>query len=119
MFVRFPAPGGLASWQQHSSEWREVWARRDAEEWDRLVSNQHGKLGERVYSKSRYLDLVVKFLAEAGEFPIWAISHTDNGFISIGEMATQIQQLRRVNAIYHKDFSEVMGGGNTYLLIAR
>ncbi|NDD63942.1 MAG: hypothetical protein EBZ36_08200 [Acidobacteria bacterium] len=117
MFVRFPGPGGLASWNRSSAEWREVWVRRDPGEWDRLVANQHGKLGDHVHSKGRYLDLVANFLSQAGAFPTWVISHTEDGFVSIGELATQIQQLRRIDAIYHKDFSEVVGGGNTYLLV--
>jgi hypothetical protein len=119
LFVRFPAPGGLAAWNDRSAEWREVWVRGDAAEWNRLVASQHGKLGDRVHSKERYFELVIRFLAEATEFPVWAISHTENGFISVGELATQIRRLRRIEAIYHKDFSEVVGGGNTYLLIAR
>lgn len=119
LFVRFPAPGGLAAWRRRGAEWREVWVRRDAAEWDHLVSSRHGQLGDQVHSKERYLDLVTRFLSEAGSFPIWAISHTENGFITIGELATQIRHLRRIDAIYHKDFSEVVGGGNTYLLIVR
>lgn len=119
LFVRFPAPGGLASWRRRAAEWREVWVRRDAGEWDRLVSGRHGELGDRVHSKERYLDLVTRFLSQASSFPIWAISHTENGFIAIGELATHIRRLRRIDAIYHKDFSEFVGGGNTYLLIVR
>ena len=119
MFVRFPGPGGLAAWSQQAGEWREVWVQRDAAAWEQLVSSQHGKLGDRVLSKERYLDLITRFLSEAKSIPVWAISHTEDGFLATGELAARIGRIRRLETIYHKDFSEVVGGRNTYLLIAR
>lgn len=119
MFVRFPGPGGLAAWSQRADEWREVWVRRDAAEWEQLVSRQQGKLGDRVLSKERYLDLITQFLSQAKSIPVWAISHTEDGFLATGELAARIGRIRRLETIYHKDFSEVVSGRNTYLLIAR
>lgn len=119
LFVRFPGPGGLASWSQRADEWREVWVGRDASAWDQLVKTRHGRLGDRVLSKERYLDLITQFLGHARSIPSWAISHTEDGFLATGELAARLGRLRRIETIYHKDFSEFVGGRNTYLLVAR
>lgn len=119
MFVRFPGPHGLAGWQNRSDEWKEVWVRRDAGEWERLVSGQHGKPGDTFRSKEGYLQMMTGFLEKTRHIPLWAISHTEDGFLSIGELAERVAKVRKVEAIYHKDFTEVVGGRNTYILIAR
>ncbi len=119
MFVRFPAPQGLAGWQRRNDEWKEVWVRRDAGEWARLVSGQHGKPGDTFRSKEGYLQMMTGFLENSRHIPLWAISHTEDGFLSTGELAERVAKVRKVEAIYHKDFSEVVGGRNTYILIAR
>lgn len=115
MFTRFPDPRGIGPRQQ----WRELWLRGSSTEWQRLVEAQRGRLGDTVLSKQHYLSLVDNFLAEARRIPRWAISHTEDGFLSIGEVAARVRKFRRLESIYHKDFSEVVGGRNTYLLITR
>lgn len=119
MFARFPGPHGLRAWSRSGQEWREVWVRRDAREWDRLVAGQQGRLGDAVHSKQGYLDLISQFLQQAKAIPTWVIAHTEDGFVSTGELADCVRKLRRLETIYHKDFSEVVGGANTYLIIAR
>ena len=119
MFARFPGPHGLRGWSRGGREWREVWVRRNAVDWNRLVAGQKGRLGDTVHSKHGYLELVGQFLEQARPIPTWVIAHTEDGFLSTGELAEQIRRIRRVETVYHKDFSEVVGGGNSYLLIAR
>ncbi len=119
MFARFPSARGLAAWRDGTSDWREIWVRGNAEEWEQLLSRRRGKLGDTVLSKQHYLELVDQFLAQARHIPTWAISHTEDGFLSSTELADRIKKFRRLEVIYHKDFSEVLGGRNTYLMIAR
>lgn len=119
MFARFPGPQGLRGWSRDGREWREVWVRRNAVDWNRLVAGQNGRLGDTVHSKHGYLELIGQFLEQARPIPTWVIAHTEDGFLSTGELAEQIRRIRRVETVYHKDFSEVVGGGNSYLLIAR
>jgi hypothetical protein len=39
----------------------------------------------------------------------WAISHVDEGFVSTSELAECVGRIRRVDAVYTKDFSELTG----------
>jgi hypothetical protein len=119
LFVRFPGPGGYADWSRQRADWKEVWVRGNLTEWEALVAGQHGRLGGTVLSKEHYLALMAQFLRAARHIPLWAISHTEDGFLTTAELANLVREFRRIDVIYHKDFSEVLGGHNTYLLIAR
>jgi hypothetical protein len=119
MFVRFPSPEGYAAWSRSGDDWKEIWVRGTPTEWETLRASRQGRLGETVLSKGHYLELIAQFLGAARQIPTWAIAHTEDGFLSIAELATLVREFRRVEAIYHKDFSEVVGGHNAYLLIAR
>jgi hypothetical protein len=115
MFARFPGPRGLLS--RHP--WREILANGNPEEWKYMLRRQRGRLGDAVLSKQHYQELIATFLVEARRVGRWAISHTDDGFMTLAEMTDIIRRFRKIDTIYHKDFSEVIGGHNTYLLITR
>ena len=119
MFARFPSPEGYAAWSRSGADWKEIWVRGTPQEWEALRASRQGRLGETFLSKGHYLDLIAQFLGAARRIPMWALAHTEDGFLTIAELATLVREFRRVEAIYHKDFSEVVGGHNTYLLIAR
>lgn len=107
LFLRLP---GAA---QHSARspltWREEWLQGGNDFWDDFERNRAGKLGSRVQSKQQYLDLVDDLLRTASHLPAWAIAHTENGFISTDELLETIGQIRQVDSIYTKDFSDLLG----------
>ncbi len=118
MFVRFPGPEGLAGLRQSVAGWRETWVRGTGEAWDQLIAAQRGRLGDDVVSKEHYLQMVSNFLARAKHIQQWAIAHTEDGFITAAEMGDVIKQFRRVDVSYNKDFSDVVGGRNTFIIVA-
>jgi hypothetical protein len=118
MFARFPRPEGLAALRRSVVGWRETWVRGTGGDWDALIENQRGRLGDDVMSKEHYLQLVSNFLARAKHIPQWAISHTEDGFVSAAEIGDVIKQFRRIDVTYNKDFSDVVGGRNTFIIIA-
>lgn len=118
MYARLPGPEGLAALRNNMSGWRENWVRGPASKWEELIINQRGRLGDRVSSKEQYLKLVGNFLARAKQIPKWAIAHTEDGFISTAEIAEVVKQFRPIELIYSKDFSDVVGGRKTFILIA-
>ncbi len=69
-------------------------------------------------SKENYLTLVSNFLEKAADIPKWAIAHTEDGFISAAEMGEVVRQFRRIDVSYNKNFSEVVGGKNSFIIIA-
>ncbi|MCI0339368.1 MAG: hypothetical protein L0226_17485 [Acidobacteria bacterium] len=118
MFARFPRPEGLSALRRGVVGWRETWVRGTADDWDYLIANQRGRLGDDVMSKEHYLQLISNFLTRAAHIPKWAISHTEDGFISTAEIGDVIRQFRRIEVIYNKDFSDVVSGRNTFIVIA-
>jgi hypothetical protein len=89
--------------------WREEWIRGGDEFWDELEHQRAGKLGSRVQSKQQYLDFVEDLIRTAAHIPNWVVAHCENGFISTEELVETISRVRKVDAIYAKDFSELLG----------
>ena len=89
--------------------WREEWLRGGNDFWDELERQRAGKLGSRIQSKQQYLDFVEDLLRTAAHIPAWAIAHTENGFISNEELVETVSHVRKVEAIYSKDFSDLLG----------
>ena len=118
LFLRLPRPTGLAGLRHSVIGWRETWVRGSADAWDTLLTNVRGRLGDDVMSKEHYLHLVSNFLARAKHIPKWAIAHTEDGFLSAAELGDAIKQFRRIDVSYHKDFSDVIGGQNAYIITA-
>ena len=110
LFLRLPAP----IFKSESDRdillvWREEWLRGGDDFWDELERNTAGKLGSRVQSKQQYLGLVEDLLQRAAHLPAWAIAHTENGFISSEELVETIGKIRKVDVVYSKDFSDLLG----------
>ncbi len=118
MYVRFPRPQGLAALRDSAVGWREIWTRGKGNCWDELIEQRRGRIGDSVNSKEHYLALISRFLDEAKHLPKWAIAHSEDGFVTAAEIGEVIKQFRPVEVAYNKDFSEVSGGLNTYLIIA-
>jgi hypothetical protein len=108
LFLRLPAPARRSA--RHAAwAWREEWLRGGDDFWDEFERARAGRLGARVETKQQYLRHVEDLLDTAAHFPMWAIAHTENGFVSADELVEAIRGVRKVGTIYSKDFSELMG----------
>jgi hypothetical protein len=110
LFLRLPRPHNTTirsylGW----TAWREDWVRGSDGYWETLETAQIGRLGTRVETKYQYLRLVEDMLRTASHLPKWVIAHTEDGFISTQELVETINQIRRVETIFTKDFSELTG----------
>lgn len=110
LFLRLPSP---VLQSEPSREtlfgWREEWLRGGDDFWSDFKQQQAGKLGASVQSKQQYLGFVEDLLRTASHIPIWAIAQTENGFISSEELVETMGRIRKVDAIYTKDFSDLLG----------
>lgn len=109
LFLRLPTPMHLQTTPQQVLAWREEWLQGGDDFWGEFEKNRAGKLGSRVQSKQQYLGLVEDLLHTAAHLPGWAIAHTENGFISTDELVETISRVRKIDAIYSKDFSDLLG----------
>ncbi|HEV8370630.1 MAG TPA: hypothetical protein VGQ39_21960 [Pyrinomonadaceae bacterium] len=110
LFLRLPIPVTQTSNAQDPLiSWREEWLRGSDDFWVDLERERGAKLGSRVQSKQQYLGFVEDLLRTASHIPAWAIAHTENGFISNEELVDKIGRVRKVDAMYSKDFSDLLG----------
>jgi hypothetical protein len=110
LFLRLPEPiTQAAAAKDPFITWREEWLRGGDDFWLDLEREQGARLGSRVQSKQQYLGFVEDLLRTAAHIPAWAIAHAENGFISCEELVEKIGNVRRVEAIYSKDFSDLLG----------
>ena len=110
LFLRLPPPVLQAAPQQSPSPgWREEWLRGADDFWQQLEISNAGKLGGCVQSKQQYLGFVEDVLQRAAHIPAWAIAHTEDGFISTDELVEAVGRIRKPEAVYTKDFSDLLG----------
>ena len=109
LFLRLPVPVNPQPGQQAFLVWREEWLQGGNDFWSDVEKARAGRLGSRVQSKQQYLGFVEDLLHVAAHIPAWAIAHTENGFISNDELVDTIGRVRKVDAIYSKDFSDLLG----------
>lgn len=109
MFLRLPSPVTQTTIRDPLSSWREEWLRGGDDFWLELERERLSRLGSRVQSKQQYLGFVEDLLRTASHIPAWAIAHTENGFISNDELVEKVSLVRKVDAIYSKDFSDLLG----------
>lgn len=110
LFLRLPVPITQTSGARDPiPTWREEWIRGGDDFWLELEKERGARLGSRVQSKQQYLGFVEDLLRTASHIPGWAIAHTENGFISSEELVEKVGRVRKVEAIYSKDFSDLLG----------
>lgn len=109
LFLRLPVSVDPQPAQQAFLAWREEWLQGGNEFWNDMEKARAGRLGSRVQSKQQYLGFVEDLLQTAAHIPAWAIAHTENGFISNDELVDIIGRVRKVDAVYSKDFSDLLG----------
>jgi hypothetical protein len=108
LFLRLPRAGRRGA-RASSWAWREEWIRGNEDFWHDFDGISQGRLGSRVETKQQYLRHVEELLEAALHLPLWAIVHTEDGFITSEELVETVRRLRKVGTIYTKDFSELMG----------
>lgn len=109
LFLRLPVPVQPQTAHDNPYAWREEWLQGGDDFWDAFEKTRSEKLGSRVQSKQQYLGLVEHLLHTAAHLPAWAIAHTENGFISTDELVETVGRVRKVDAVYSKDFSDLLG----------
>jgi hypothetical protein len=110
LFLRLPRASNKREARRHSlSAWREEWVRGDAGFWDELEKRCAGRLGAYAETRQQYLSFVEDLLQTAAHLPAWAIAYAENGFVSTTDLIECISRVRKVESVYTKDFSELMG----------
>ena len=110
MFLRLPRARNQRDRERMGfSAWREDWVHGSDGFWDDLESARAGRLGTHVETKQQYLRFVQDLLQTAAHLPKWAIAYVEDGFISTAELVETISHIRKVDTIYSKDFSELVG----------
>ena len=109
LFLRLPPPVVQVEPARGMSSWREEWLHGGDQFWNEFDKRRAGRLGAPVQSKQQYLGLVEDLLRTASHIPSWAIAHTENGFISGEELMETVGRIRRVEGVYVKDFSDLLG----------
>jgi hypothetical protein len=106
MFLRLP---DSVSEVEPKDRWREEWLRVGSGFWRDLSKTQAGKLGAPAETRSQYLRFLEDTLSIASNIKHWAISTTEGGSITTQDIVDTVAKVRRVEAIYTKDFSELLG----------
>jgi hypothetical protein len=110
LFLRLPTPTRTGATNRDSlPAWREEWLRGGTEFWDEVEAARAGRLGGRIETKQQYLHLVEELLEAAAHLKSWAIAHTEGGYTTTEELVETIRRVRKVETIYTKDFSELLG----------
>lgn len=110
LFLRLPTAHNQMFRESLSwTAWREEWIRGGDDFWNDLQENLIGQLGTHIETKSQYLNIIEDILRTASHIKLWAIAHVEDSFISTQDLVETIGKVRRVDTIYSKDFSELLG----------
>jgi hypothetical protein len=104
LFLRLPD-----SELSQTDRWREEWLRVGSQFWPELAKAQAGRLGAPADTRSQYLNFLEETLSIASNIKHWAICGTESGLIATQDIVDSVAKFRRVEAIYTKDFSELLG----------
>jgi hypothetical protein len=109
LFLRLPHPPRASdSRNSRVLSWREEWLREAKSSRDN-GSLASGRLAAPVETKEQYLKLIEDLLHIAGHLPTWAIAGISDGFVSTDELVETVADARKIDAVYTKDFSELLG----------
>jgi hypothetical protein len=104
LFLRLPhPPRATDSRNARVISWREDWLRQSR------APQTQTRLGTTVETKEQYLRSIEDLLNIAAHIPVWAIAGISDGFASSDELVETIGEARRIEAVYTKDFSELLG----------
>ena len=109
LFLRLPHPTRTTdSRNARVLSWREEWLRQGRVSRDNGHFNS-ARLAAPVETKEQYLKLIEDLLHIAGHVPTWAIAGISDGFVSTDELVECVGDARKIDAVYTKDFSELLG----------
>lgn len=109
LFLRLPhPPRANDSRNSRVLSWREDWVRQGKVPIDRgpLAPS---RIFAPVETKEQYLKSIEDLLHIAGHLPTWAIAGISDGFVSTDELVEAVGNARKIDAVYTKDFSELLG----------
>jgi len=106
MFLHLPT--GRSAYEKND-RWSEEWLRGAGDFWPELDAAQSGKLGAAAETKSQFLRALDETLSIASNIKHWAIAHVEGGFVTTQDIVEAVNKIRRVEAVYTKDFTELTG----------
>jgi hypothetical protein len=110
LFLRLPRPTrSTDSRNARVLTWREEWLRQAKGFWSEIAKDRNGKLDSYVETKEQYLSMIEDLLHTAAHLPLWAIEAVSDGFVSTDELVECVGNARKIDSIYKKDFSELLG----------
>ncbi|OLD25104.1 MAG: hypothetical protein AUJ04_08320 [Acidobacteria bacterium 13_1_40CM_3_55_6] len=110
LFMRLPRPTRATdSRNARVLTWREEWIRQSKSFWSELSKERNSKLDAYVETKEQYLGLIEDLMHTAAHLPQWAIEAVSDGFVTTDELVECVSNTRKIDAIYTKDFSELLG----------
>lgn len=110
LFLRLPRPARASdSRNARVLTWREQWLRQGKDSSSESARDRGGKLVTHVETKEQYLGLIEDLLHTSAHLPLWAIEGVSDGFVSTDELVECVGGARKIDAIYTKDFSELLG----------
>lgn len=110
LFLRLPHSGnGEDTRSTRALAWREEWVRQGQSFWNEIARQRAGKLGAHVETKDQYLLQIEDVLRTASHLSTWAIETVSDGFISSDELMECVRAFRKIDAVYTKDFSDLLG----------
>ena len=110
LFLRLPPPIiKSASQRLGAAGWREEWLQGGDHFWDEFERASAGILGAPAQSKQQYLGFLEDLLQRAAHLPAWALVYVENGFISSDDLLDSVSRIRKIDSIYSKDFSDLLG----------
>jgi len=110
LFLRLPRPTRASdSRNARVLTWREEWLRQGKSFGSELAKDRAGRLDAYVETKEQYLGLIEDLLHTAAHLPLWGIEAVSDGFVSTDELVECVGNARKIDAIYTKDFSELLG----------
>ena len=110
LFLRLPRPArAIDSRNARALTWREEWVRQGKVPSDDSPTQRGAKLDGYVETKEQYLRVIEELLTTSSHLPLWAIEGVSDGFLSTEELIECVEGARKIDAIYTKDFSELLG----------
>ena len=110
LFLRLPhPPRATDSRNSRVLSWREEWLRMGKGLGSEPGHDRISRFGSPVETKEQYLRLIEDLLHIAAHMPLWVIEGISDGFVSTDELVECVGDARKIEAIYTKDFSELLG----------
>ena len=106
LFLRLPAARSSANDSAHA--WRDEFV-GDADSASQSDTARSERPAAGAATRQQYLSNLEELLGAAGRARTWAVSHVDNGYVPVEELVELLRRHRKVETVYTKDFSVLMG----------